>query len=116
MDGVVERAAFDVDIGGLFQERDEPRGCARHPRLGEPLVVEGRNEELEDVPGGTEAGEDVGGGTGALEEVDGEAAVGLLVAAGDLNARLDPRLRVGPAASLTASLAAGGAGPVGSEG
>ena len=82
MDGVVERAAFDVDVGGLFEERDEPRGCPRHPRLGKPLVVERRHKELEDVPSGTEAGKDIGGGAGTLEEVDREAAVGLLVAAG----------------------------------
>ena len=83
MNGVVERAAFDVDVGGLFEERDEPRGCERHPRLGEPLVVEGRDEELEDVPGSAQAGEDVGTRAGALEEVDGETAVGLLMAAED---------------------------------
>ena len=100
MDGVVERAAFDVDVGGLFEERDEPRGCPRHPRLGKPLVVERRDKELEDVPSGTEAGKDIGGGAGTLEEVDREAAVGLLVAAGDFDARLDPRLRFGPAAAF----------------
>jgi hypothetical protein len=41
---VIEAAAFDVDVGGLFEERDEPRGCPRHPRLGEPFIVEGRDK------------------------------------------------------------------------
>ena len=64
MAGVVEGAALHVDVGGLLEERHEAFGGAGHPRLGEAPVVEGGDEELEDVAGGTEAGEEVPGRAG----------------------------------------------------
>ena len=67
MGGVVEGAALDIDIGGLFQQRHEPVGGACHPGLGQPLVIERQGEHLEDVAGGTKPGKHIWRCAGTLE-------------------------------------------------
>ena len=67
---VIEGAAFDVEVGCLFEQRHQSLGRAGHPGLREPLVVEPESHDLEDMPRGAEPGEDVRRCAGPIEGVN----------------------------------------------
>jgi hypothetical protein len=74
--GVVEGAAFEVDVAGALQQVAEVDDGPLDPGLFEPLLRQGEREELENVAGGGEVLVEVGGVGGAEEEGDREGAAG----------------------------------------
>jgi hypothetical protein len=59
MAGVIQAAALDGHVGRPLEERRQPVGGPRHPRLAEPLVVERQREYLEHVARRRQPGTDV---------------------------------------------------------
>jgi hypothetical protein len=100
---VVEGAAFHVDVGGSFQQRDEAVRRPRDPWFRQSLVVEGDGQHFEHVAGRGELREHVGRGAGPLERMDGEAAVGLLEAPGTIDRVVEHGGRGGPTAGVVSA-------------
>lgn len=59
MRGVIERSAFDIEVGRAFEERHQPLGGPRHPGSRKAFVIEHEGQNLEDVARRSERGKHI---------------------------------------------------------